>query len=137
MAAMSDYLETALLDFVLNAAADESLTSPASVYISLYTSDPADDDSGNEVADLYAYARVTVTEGFTVTGVDTSDNDAAITFPTASGGAWGTVTHVAIHDASAHGTGNLLFHGILSAEKVVGDGDTFEFAAGNLDVTLA
>jgi hypothetical protein len=134
MAAMSNYLETALLDFVLNAAGDESFTSPASVWVSLYTDDPGDDDSGTEVTGN-DYARVQVTEGFEVTGVDTADNDAAVTFPPANGGDWGTVTHVGIHDAST--AGNLLFHGILTAEKIVGDGDTFEFAIGNLDVTLA
>jgi hypothetical protein len=47
------------------------------------------------------------------------------------------VTHVGIWDSGTWGGGNLLFHGILSASKVVGDGDTFEFAIGNLDVTLA
>ena len=130
MAATSDYLETTLLDHVLNNVA---LTSPTSVFVALHTADVTDAGGGTEVSGN-AYARVTVTGGFTTTG-DTSDNTAAVTFPTASGGAWGTVTHVGIWDAST--VGNLLFHGILDASKVVGDGDTFEFAIGALNVTMA
>ena len=132
MAALSDFAETKILEFMLDANPN-TWTSPATVYVSLHTADVQDDGSGTEVSGN-AYARVGVTGGFGVTG-DTADNDAAITFPTASGGAWGTVTHVGIWDASSGG--NLLVHGVLSASKVVGDGDTFEFAIGNLDVVLA
>jgi hypothetical protein len=53
----------------------------------------------------------------------------------ASGGSWGTITHFAIFDALT--SGNMLFYGALTASKVVGDGDTLEFAATDLDITLA
>ena len=45
MAAASDYLEAALLDATLRAT---SYTSPSTVYLALYTSDPGDDNSGTE-----------------------------------------------------------------------------------------
>lgn len=54
---------------------------------------------------------------------------------TASGGNYGTVTHVGIFDAVT--SGNLLWHGALSASKVIDDGDTLSFAVGNIDLTLA
>jgi len=60
-------------------------------------------------------------------------NANAITFPQASG-SWGTVSHFALFDAAA--AGNILAHGSLDESKVVGNGDTLSFAAGDLDITL-
>lgn len=40
-----------------------------------------------------------------------------------------------IHDASS--SGNLLWHGALAAAKTVLDGDSLEFAVGNIDLTVA
>ena len=40
-----------------------------------------------------------------------------------------------IFDASS--SGNLLWHGALTASKAVADGDTLTFAAGNIDLTMA
>lgn len=133
MSAFSDYLENGLQEhFKLGTQLPVEDT-----YISLYTSDPGDDDSGTEVSGG-SYARVQVNaDGSTDPFWEDSDsgigiqNESAVTFPTATA-SWGTVTHFGVHDAAT--TGNLLFHGALSASKVVGDGDTFVFAAGDLDV---
>jgi hypothetical protein len=57
-----------------------------------------------------------------------------VTF-TAAGGSWGTITHIGIHDALS--SGNLLWHGSMTASKTIADGDTLEFAIGNIDLTLA
>jgi hypothetical protein len=43
MAELSNFLENKLLDHVLR---NTSYTSPTTVYVGLYTSDPADDNSG-------------------------------------------------------------------------------------------
>jgi hypothetical protein len=65
-------------------------------------------------------------------GAQATDNDNAITFPE-SGGAWGTVTHFGIFDAST--SGNLLYHGELDDARVVdGAGITLSFPAGTLVV---
>ena len=50
-------------------------------------------------------------------------------------GAWGTVTHVGVFDASS--SGNLMAWAALTASKTVASGDVFRFDAGDLDITLA
>lgn len=128
MAEMSNYLENALVNATLR---NTSYTSPASVYLALYTSDPTDADSGTEVSGT-SYARQEITFGAPSNGAST--NSAAIEFPQA-GGSWGTVTHVGIRDAST--SGNLLYHTALDASKTIATGDVFRIASGSLSVTLA
>ena len=128
MAEFSNYLENALINAVLR---NTTYTSPATVYVSLYVSDPTDADSGTEVSGG-SYARTAVTMGAPSNGVST--NSADVTFPTATAG-WGTVSHIGIHDAST--SGNLLFHTPLDTSKTIDSGDIFKITTGNLSVTLA
>ena len=128
MAEMSNYLENALINATLR---NTSYTTPSTVYLALYTSDPTDADAGTEVSGT-SYARQSITFGAPSNGVTT--NSAAIEFPQA-GGSWGTVTHVGIRDAST--SGNLLFHTALDASKTIATGDVFRIASGSLSVTLA
>ena len=128
MAEFSNYLENALINAVLR---NTSYTSPTTVYVSLYTTDPTDADSGTEVSGG-SYARTAVTFGAPSNGVST--NSADVTFPTATA-SWGTVTHIGIHDAST--SGNLLFHTPLDTAKTIDSGDIFKITTGNLSVTLA
>ena len=128
MAEFSNYLENALINAVLR---NTTYTSPATVYVSLYTSDPTDADSGTEVSGG-SYARTAVTMGAPSNGVST--NSADVTFPTCTA-SWGTVTHIGIHDASTGG--NLLFHTPLDTSKTIDSGDIFKITTGNLSVTLA
>ena len=128
MAEFSNFLENALINATLRAT---TYTSPATVYVSLYTSDPTDADSGTEVSGG-SYARTAVTFGAPSNGVST--NSADVTFPTATA-SWGTVSHIGIHDAST--AGNLLFHTPLDTSKTIDSGDIFKITSGNLSVTLA
>ena len=128
MAEFSNYLENALINATLR---NTTYTSPATVYVSLYTSDPTDADTGTEVSGG-SYARTAVTMGAPSNGVST--NSADVTFPTATG-SWGTVSHIGIHDAST--AGNLLFHTALDTSKTIDSGDIFKISSGNLSVTLA
>jgi len=128
MAEMSNYLENALINATLR---NTSYTSPTTVYLGLYTSDPTDADSGTEVTGN-AYARQAITFGAPSNGVTT--NTAAIEFPQATG-SWGTVTHIGIEDALTGG--NLLYHSPLNASKTIATGDVFRVAIGSLSVTLA
>ena len=105
-------------------------TSPATVYVALFTTDPTDANTGTEVSGN-AYQRTAVTFGAPSNGVST--NSGAVTFPTATG-SWGTVTHIGIMDAST--SGNLLFHTPLDTSKTITSGDIFTISAGNLSVTL-
>lgn len=123
----SDYLENEILDHIFTAT---GYTRP-STYVALYTAAPTDAGGGTEVTGG-SYARVQVTAWDAASGGATANTN-AITFPTASA-SWGTVVAFGIHDAAS--AGNLLAWGDLSASKAVGSGDTIEFAAGALDITL-
>jgi len=103
MAEMSNYLENALINATLR---NTSYTSPTTVYVSLWTSDPTDAASGTEVSTSgTSYARTSVTFGAPSNGAST--NNADVTFPTATA-SWGTVGWIGINDASTGG--NLLYH---------------------------
>ena len=127
MAAISDYLENALINATLR---NTTYTSPADVYVGLFTTDPTDDGSGTEVSGG-SYARTIAT--FAAPGNGSSSTNADVQFPQATGN-WGTITHFGIFDAAT--TGNLLYHGILTAAKTIETGDVFKIASGNLTVTL-
>jgi hypothetical protein len=128
MAEMSNYLENALINATLR---NTSYTSPATVYVGLYTSDPTDANSGTEVSGG-SYARTAVTFGAPSDGVTT--NSGAVEFPQATG-SWGTVGWIGILDAST--SGNLLYHSPLDVSKTIASGDIFKIAIGSLSVTLA
>jgi len=125
--AKTDYLEDALLNHVLR---NTSYTSPATVYVALYTVAPTDVGGGTEVSG-FGYARQAVTFAAPVSG--TCANSGAVTFPQASGGAWGTIVAMGIFDAAT--SGNLLYYGNLTTAKVVGDGDQISFPNGSLTVS--
>lgn len=127
MAEMSNYLENALINATLR---NTSYTSPTTVYVGLYTTDPGEGNTGTEVSGG-SYARTAVTFGAPSNGVST--NSASVTFPTATG-TWGTVTHIGILDAST--SGNLLYYTALDASKSIASGDVFTISTGNLSVTL-
>ena len=128
MAEMSNYLEDALINATLR---NTAYTSPATVYLALYTSDPTDADTGTECSGG-SYARQSVTFGAPSNGVST--NSATVEFPQATT-SWGTITHIGIRDAST--SGNLLYHTPLDSSKVIDTGDIFRITSGSLSVTLA
>ena len=128
MAGFSNYLETEILDHVF---AGNAYTAPTTLYLALHTADPAEDGSGAEVSTAgTAYARQTVT--FTVSG-NTATTDAAVEYATATAN-FGTVSHVAVWDAST--AGNMLAFAALTSSKTIETGDVFRVPAGDLDITL-
>jgi hypothetical protein len=128
MAEMSNYLENALINATLR---NTTYTSVATVYVSLWTSDPTDAGSGTEVSGG-SYARTAVTMGAPSNGA--SLNTGAVEFPQATA-SWGTVGWIGINDAST--SGNLLYHSPLTTSKVIDTGDIFKIAIGSLSVTLS
>lgn len=136
MSAMSDYLEGEIRKHIFRTG---SFTKPTTLAVGLFTAAPSDSGGGTEVSGG-SYARVSVnpldanwTAASSTDGVTT--NAAAITFPAPTAN-WGTVTHFGIFDATT--TGNLLFHGALTASRVISNGDAApQFAAGALSVTFA
>lgn len=130
MAEMSDFLENAILNATLNAT---TYTSPATVYVGLFTSDPADDNSGTEISGN-GYARKSASFA-TASGTGGSiSTNADIEFDQATG-SWGTISHIGIFDALT--AGNLLYHSGLDASKVIETGDILKIASGSLTVTIA
>lgn len=130
MAEMSNFLENALINATLR---NTTYTSVATVYVSLWTSDPTDAGSGTEVSTSgTSYARTSVTFAAPSNGVTT--NNADVTFPTATA-SWGTVGWIGINDALSGG--NLLYHTALDTAKAIDTGDIFKISTGNLSVTLA
>lgn len=126
IAAMTNYLENKIAEHVLRNVA---YTSPTTVYVALYTSDPGEDDSGAE-ASGGSYAREAATFGAAVNGV--CANSGAVTFTTATA-AWGTASHFQILDAVSGG--NPLYHGQLENSVVVGIGDIVRYQIGDLEIT--
>ena len=122
----SDYLETKVLDHVF---AGTAYTAPTTLYVALFTAAPSDSGGGTEVSGG-GYARQTI--AFTTSG-DTTSNNAAIEFPTATAN-YGSVTHVGIFDAST--AGNLMAHAALTSAKNIETGDVFRIPSGDLDITL-
>ena len=122
----SNHAENLVLDWLLT---DGSATRPTAWYVGLFTSDPTDADTGTEVSGG-SYARTAVT--FSVTG-NAATNTAGVEFPAATA-SWGTVSYIAVYDASTGG--NMLFHTALDTAKVITDGDVFRIPTGDLDFTL-
>jgi len=122
----TNYLETELLDHVF---AGNAYSSPAAVYVGLFTAAPGEAGGGTEVSGG-SYARQA--GSFTVSG-NTATTSAAIEWPTATA-SWGTISHIAIFDAST--SGNMLAYASLSASKTIASGDVFRIPAGDIDITL-
>lgn len=128
MSQLSNYAEGKLIEHLLRNVA---YTSPATVYLALFTAAPGEAGGGTEVAGS-GYARQAVAFGAHSDGV--CSNTGAIAF-TANGGNWGVITHVGIFDASSGG--NLLMYGPMTNSRTINDGETLNFAIGEIDASLA
>jgi hypothetical protein len=128
MSEMSNYLENALINVTLR---NTAYTTPTTVYLALYTSDPTDADTGTEVSGG-SYARQAITMGAPSNGVSTNSVD--IEFPQCTV-AWGTVAFIGIRDALT--AGNLLYHSPLTTSKAIDVGDIFKISVGSLSVQLS
>lgn len=132
MGAISITLANALLNHVFR---NVPYTSPTEIYLALYTSDPADTDTGNEVSGG-GYERKLVT--FTSPSNKLSYNANDIEFPEATAD-WGVITHGAFRTAKTGGV--LLKSGSLEEltggeviSKVVLKGDQLIIKAGNIAI---
>ncbi len=132
MSDLSNYAENAVGNHLFR---NTSLTSPAAVYLALFTAvTDAEAGTGTEVSTSgTAYARQAITFGAPANGVFT--NSSTVTFPAATGN-WGTVTHAAIMDAATGGNCISIIKA-LSASVAVNTPDVFEVTPGSLSFTLA
>ena len=122
---ISNYLEDKVLDKVFRNI-DFSVTG---VYTSLHAGDPGE-TGANEISATGAYVRQGVVFGAASGGA--ISNNGAITYTAMMPS--GTITAVGLWDAVA--SGNHLWNGNLSASKNVNQGDTFQIANGDLDISL-
>lgn len=129
----TDYLENEVLDHILGGA---DYTRPATVYIALSTTTPAENGSGFTEPSVGAYARVAVTNDATewpAASGGSKANANAVTFPTATAD-WGLITHYGIFDAASGG--NLLMWGDMSPAQTVYSSDIPIIGAGDIVVNL-
>lgn len=130
MGSFADYWENEILDHLFG----KGVYNPPTIYVGLSTADPLDNGSGLAEPIGNNYSRVaTIGDDWNAAAGGALDNANDIIFPEASGD-WGTLTHFAIFDVESEG--NMLAHGSISPTKVISNGETFKFAAGDLDVIL-
>jgi hypothetical protein len=128
MSAISNYLENALINAVLR---NIPYTSPTTVYLALFTSDPTDANTGTEVSGG-SYQRQQITFNAPTDGMVSNSNE--ILFPVATAN-WGTITHIGIFDAATGG--NLLFYGAVITSKTISTNDQLKINVGDISITLA
>lgn len=122
--AKSNYLEDAVVDHFLGTA---STSSPADVYVALFTSDPTDAGSGTEVTGGSYARQVAVFDAASGGSAANTDEIVFEDLPAA------TVTHLGVYDAAT--SGNLLWHGAANSSQAVGAGNTLTIPAGSLVVS--
>lgn len=129
--AKSDYLEEALLNHTLR---NQAYTSPATVYVGLFTASTTDAGTLTNELSGDGYARQAATFGAPaqVGGSAQVANTAEILFPEATG-AWSEATHFAVVDAET--AGNVLYHEALDTPRTAGIGDQIRFQVGALTVS--
>ena len=115
---LTNYGEDAVLD----------LATALVVTIGLFTTDPGEASSGDEVAGD-TYVRTAVSWNAASGGSTT--NDGAVTFATA-GVSWGSIAYWVGFDVS----GNRIFHGDFTTPKTIDTGDTAEIADDGITITL-
>ena len=123
----SNYLANKLISATVRGV---SYSTPPTVYLALYRTDPTKDDDGDEV-DQASYTRKEV--GFAVPVDGVSSNEAKIEWGTATSN-WGNVSYIGIRDASSGG--NLLYFTALDNPKDILSGDQFIINVNQLKLTL-
>ncbi|WLR52473.1 hypothetical protein LC040_06105 [Bacillus tianshenii] len=127
MAALSNYLENAMINAVLRGV---QYTSPQKVYVGLFLSDPTDKNNGTEVS-AASYERQAITFEEPVDGETSNNKD--VLFPVTTED-WGTITHIGLYDAQT--AGNLLWRGQLEFSKEIVLSSQFKIPRNYLIVRL-
>jgi len=137
MTDFSGYSEQEIIEHIFKNTS--IFTSPSNIYVSLHTADEGENPDGtNEVAAADYSRASTAPADWTVGGTDgptTVDNANAISFgdPTNN---WGTITHVALWDASTGGNPFTVTIALNSSKTVDADTDELRFDAGDLSFDL-
>ena len=105
-------------------------STPATVWVSLYTSDPTKDNKGDEVEQA-SYTRREVTFNEPENGFASNANQVDWSEATTN---WGVVTHIGICDALVDG--NLLYFTEIDNPKDILTGDQFRIKEYELKLQL-
>lgn len=135
---LSNYAAQALLNSFLSKTSNfGALASAPTIYVALFTVKPGEDGTGGTEVSGGSYAReaTAALDWNAASSADPSvaDNANAIDFGTATAD-WGTVVAAGFYDAAT--AGNMLAAFNLSTNKVVSNGDSFQFSAGDLDISF-
>ena len=104
------------------------------VHIGLSTTTPSGTDTNVTEPVGNGYARVATSAAtWAAAASGAITNAAAITFATATGAGWGTVTHVVAYDATT--AGNLMWFGSITSQAVPA-GVTVSIPVGEADSSL-
>jgi hypothetical protein len=119
---LTNAAELLMLDWINIVGTPTRPSSP--LQIALFTTAPNQETgSGGTEVSAGGYARQNVTFGSASAGA--ASNSGAVTFGPASA-SWGTVVAAGIYDSA----------GNLSASKTIDNGDSFQFAIGQVTVAL-
>ncbi|SNS20383.1 hypothetical protein SAMN06295912_102251 [Sphingomonas laterariae] len=134
MTAMSDYLETKVLQWLKGTAMPPA---PVAAYVGLFNGDPLDAGTGGAevTTTIRAAGRVAATFGpiSDVGGASKMSNSAVVDYGAAAGAA--DISHFGLFDAAAGG--NLLMRGtILNGQKTAAVGTSVSFPVGTLVLGL-
>ena len=108
----------------------------ADVWGACCDADPGDASATNaEIAASSGYTRMTLTCAGAAAG--SIANTAALEFPAASGGDWGTIGWLAIASTLTEADGLFKASGPLTVSKLIEDGDQLVFAIGAITIAIA
>ena len=146
MSAMSDYLESGIIDHYLRG---QTISKPSKICLALCSGVPVDANTGANIPEIAgdhaggAYVRKNLGSPsntyFSIpsgTVTPTTTNVSAIEFAQATAD-WGYISGGAIVDATGWGKGNVLLYGALTTPRIVTNGDIFRFNAGDIDISMA
>lgn len=129
----STYLANLVMGNVF--AGVSAMPHPATVYLALFTTNPAQMGAGAVEVSGNAYARIAITNtvpaNWTTPSSGASRSAQTRVFPKATG-SWGTLTGFGIYDASS--AGNLLYWGDLTTHTAIGLNDVPQFVPTGLNL---
>ena len=132
---MTDALENEFLDGITGVT---QLTTPAIVYVALFTGDPTDVGSVTTELSGNGYARKSLAGTFSAaTGTSgTVSNTAEIAFDAATGN-WSEVGYVGLMKSDVETTDDMIVHLELDQPVTILNGQAFTFDIGTLTLTAA
>lgn len=122
----------------LNGALGRVTQTARTTYVALLTAAPTDATTLATMTEYAAtgYARQAITWSAPSGDPSASSNSATLTYGPFTAGTGATITHAALVSAASGTSGDFIYWWALDASKTPTTGDSFEFAAAALSVSL-